>query len=197
MVWMAGHTLLVATFIAVMVWANASAYELMAANPAQFLQRATGKSALYCLILTLCITPLRRLSGQVGIVRFRRTLGLLCFALATVHLGTFLVLDHGFDFADISVDILKRPLILLGLLAFTLLLPLAATSTATAKRWLGGRRWKRLHQLIYPASILAVAHYYALKKVDLTQPLVCGVVLAILLIWRVDRYWRPAGSKPE
>jgi methionine sulfoxide reductase heme-binding subunit len=179
------HALLVIVVAVSIAWINAASYELMASNPAQFLQRITGKVALYCLLLTLTVTPLRRLSGWVWIVRFRRTLGLMSFFFAILHLGSFLILDHGFDITEIYIDIVKRPFILLGMITFCLLTPLAATSTTHAKKWLGGYRWKQLHQLIYPASIMATIHYFSLKKVDLTSPIICAAILAVLLIWRV------------
>jgi methionine sulfoxide reductase heme-binding subunit len=145
---------------------------------------------LYCLLLTLAITPLRQFTGWIWIVRFRRTLGVLSYLFASLHLSSFLILDHGFDLSEISVDILKRPFILVGLVTFFLLTPLAATSTARSKKWLGANRWKKLHQLIYPASVLAVAHYFSLKKVDLTDPLICAAVLVCLLGWRILKEWK-------
>jgi methionine sulfoxide reductase heme-binding subunit len=184
------QVLLIVTIAAIIALINAISYELMASNPTQFLQRASGRSALYCLLLTLTITPLRKLSGWVWIVRFRRTLGLMSFFFAVVHLASFLVLDHGLDFTEISVDVVKRPFILLGILTFALLAPLAATSTANTKKRLGSRRWKLLHQLIYPASVLANIHYFSLKKVDLTGPIICAIILTVLLAWRVYLYWQ-------
>jgi methionine sulfoxide reductase heme-binding subunit len=179
--------MLVVMVLAILTWINASNYTLILSNPTQFVQRTTGFSALFCLLLTLAITPIRHITSWAWIVRFRRTLGLLSFSLASVHFCTFLILDHGLDVDEISVDILKRPFIFLGIMAFVLLVPLATTSTARAKKRLGGAKWKKLHQLNYPASALAIVHYFLLKKVDLTGPLLCSAVLVLLLGWRILR----------
>lgn len=184
------HAVVILGVLAVMSWINANNYQSMASNPTQFVQRTTGLSALYCLLLTLAITPLRQFTRWIWIVRFRRTLGVLSYLLASLHLSSFLILDHGFDLSEINVDILKRPFILIGLATFILLTPLAATSTARTKKWLGANRWKKLHRLIYPASVLAVAHYFFLKKVDLTDPLTCAAVLLWLLGWRILKKWK-------
>jgi methionine sulfoxide reductase heme-binding subunit len=183
--WIAMHSLVVVIVLAVLAWITADNYKSMASNPTQFVQRTTGFSALFCLLLTLAITPVRHLTRWTGVVRFRRTLGLQSFAFASLHFSTFLILDHGLDVSEISVDIVKRPFILLGIIAFVLLLPLAATSTVRAKKWLGGAKWKKLHWLIYPACTIAIIHYFLLKKIDLTSPLICALVLALLLGWRI------------
>jgi methionine sulfoxide reductase heme-binding subunit len=188
--WIAMHSLVVVIVLAVLAWITADNYKSMASNPTQFVQRTTGFSALFCLLLTLAITPVRHLTGWTDVVRFRRTLGLQSFVFASLHFSTFLILDHGLDVSEISVDIVKRPFILLGIIAFGLLALLAATSTAKAKKRLGGARWKRLHQLVYPACALAIAHYFSLKKIDLAGPLVCALVLALLLGWRMNRKLR-------
>jgi methionine sulfoxide reductase heme-binding subunit len=188
--WIAMHAAVILGVLAAMSWISANNYASMSSNPTQFVQRTTGLSALYSLLLTLAITPLRQITGWIWIVRFRRTLGLLSFFLATLHLGSFLILDHGFDVSEISVDIVKRPFIVVGIVTFILLTPLAVTSTARTKKWLGANRWKKLHRLIYPASALAITHYYSLKKVDLTDPLTCAAVLVWLLGWRVLKKWK-------
>jgi methionine sulfoxide reductase heme-binding subunit len=185
--WVAMHVLVVVIVLAVLVWITADNYKSFDSNPTQFVQRTTGFSALFCLLLTLAITPVRQLTGWIGVVRFRRTLGLQSFVFASLHFSTFLILDHGLDVSEITVDIVKRPFILLGIVAFVLLAPLAATSTVRAKKWLGGAKWKKLHQLIYPACAIAITHYFLLKKIDLTSPLICALVLALLLGWRILR----------
>jgi methionine sulfoxide reductase heme-binding subunit len=175
--WVAMHVLVVVIVLAVLVWITADNYKSFDSNPTQFVQRTTGFSALFCLLLTLAITPVRQLTGWIGVVRFRRTLGLQSFVFASLHFSTFLILDHGLDVSEITVDIVKRPFILLGIVAFVLLAPLAATSTVRAKKWLG----------IYPACAIAITHYFLLKKIDLTSPLICALVLALLLGWRILR----------
>jgi methionine sulfoxide reductase heme-binding subunit len=155
-------------------------------EPTQVLQRASGRWALRLLVLTLCVSPLRVWTGFDGLMRVRRTLGLLAFAHAAVHVLTYLWLDMGWDWRDIVFDVPKRPYVVLGLLAFALLAPLAATSTNRARRALGAA-WQRLHRLVYPAALLAVLHFALLTKDDWLSPLAHAAALAVLLGWRVQR----------
>lgn len=156
----------------------------LGANPIEFITRATGTWTLVGLILTLSVTPLRRLSGHADLIRYRRMLGLFSFFYASLHFVTYIWLDQFFDPAAIARDILKRPFITVGFSAFVLLIPLAATSTHAMMRRLG-RRWQHLHRLIYLIALLAIVHYLWLVKKDLTSPLIYGVVVVVLLALRL------------
>lgn len=167
-----------------------------AIDPIAFLTDGSGDWALYLLCATLAVTPLRRLSGWNWLVRLRRMLGLFVFFYALVHVTTFFWFDHGFDVAAMWKDVLKRPFITVGFLAFLMLVPLAATSTQGMIRRLG-RRWTQLHRLIYPIAALAILHYWWVKagKNDFEQPIVWGLVVALLLGLRI--WWsrtRQAGA---
>ncbi len=156
----------------------------LSANPIEFITRSTGTWTLVGLMLTLTITPLRRLTGYAGWIRFRRMLGLFTFFYVCLHFITYIWLDQFFDPAAIARDIIKRPFITVGFAAFVLLIPLAATSTHAMMRRLG-RRWQQLHRLVYAVAILGVVHYFWLVKKDLTEPLVYGAVLTLLLLMRL------------
>jgi len=176
----------------------------LGANPIEFITRSTGTWTLVGLLLTLGVTPLRRLTGRNELIRYRRMLGLFAFFYACLHFTTYFWLDQFFDPASIARDIVKRPFITVGFAAFLLLLPLAATSTQGMMRRLG-RNWQRLHRLIYPVALLGVVHYLWLVKKDLTEPLVFGAVLVLLLALRlplgvkmigtIGRRRRPAGHE--
>ena len=155
-------------------------------DPVAYLTHASGDWALYLLCTTLAVTPLRRLSGWNWLVRLRRMLGLFAFFYALMHFLTFFWFDHGFDVAAMWKDVVKRPFITVGFIAFVLLIPLAATSTKGMIRRLG-RNWTRLHLLIYPIAVLAILHYWWMKagKNDLEQPLIWGAVVALLLGLRI------------
>lgn len=160
------------------------------ANPVEFVQRWTGTWTFNFLLLTLCVTPLRSLTGLHWLTRLRRMLGLFCFFYATLHFLSFIGFDHGFAVDDIARDILKRPFVTAGFAAFALLIPLAATSSNWAIRKLGGRHWQDLHRSIYPIAIIACVHYFWLVKATaLLWPLAYSLVVALLLGWRV-RAWR-------
>ncbi len=156
----------------------------LGANPIEFITRSTGTWTLVGLMVTLSITPLRRLSGWAGLIRYRRMLGLFTFFYVCLHFATYIWLDQFFDPAAIVKDIIKRPFITVGFAAFVLLIPLAATSTHAMIRRLG-RRWQQLHRLVYAIAILGVIHYLWLVKKDLTEPLIYGAVLTLLLLMRL------------
>ncbi len=153
-------------------------------NPIETLTRETGLWGLRFLLATLAITPLRRLTGSNWLMRLRRMLGLYAFFYACLHMSTWLVLDHFFDWMEIGRDILKRSYITLGFAAFVLLIPLAATSTNGMMRRLGGRRWKRLHGTVYLIGVLVVLHFLWLVKADIRDPAAYGTALALLLGFR-------------
>lgn len=156
----------------------------LGANPIEFITRSTGTWTLVGLLVTLSVTPLRQLSGRAGLIRYRRMLGLFAFFYACLHFVTYLWLDQFFDPVAIARDIVKRPFITVGFTAFTLLIPLAATSNHAMMRRLG-RRWQLLHRLIYLIAVLGVIHYLWLVKKDLTEPLLYGGMLALLLAVRL------------
>lgn len=156
----------------------------LGANPIETITRDTGSWALRFLLISLAVTPLRKLSGLNWLMRTRRMLGLYAFFYALLHLITYLWLDQFFDWAGIAQDILKRPFVTVGFAAFVLLLPLALTSVNAAIRLLGGRRWQALHRSVYAIGILALLHYWWLVKRDFSEPLVYGLILAALLGFR-------------
>ncbi len=156
----------------------------LGANPIEFITRSTGTWTLVGLMITLGVTPLRRLTGRNELIRYRRMLGLFAFFYASLHFTTYIWLDQSFNPATIFKDIYKRPFITIGFAAFLLLLPLAITSTNAMMRRLG-RRWQQLHRLVYVIGSLGVLHYWWLVKKDLTQPLIYGLVLATLLSLRL------------
>lgn len=164
----------------------------LGANPIEFITRSTGTWTLIGLLVTLSVTPLRRLTGRADLVRYRRMLGLFAFFYACLHFTTYVWLDQFFDPAAIARDIVKRPFITVGFSAFVLLIPLAATSTHAMIRRLG-RRWHQLHRLVYPIALLGVVHFLWLVKKDLTEPLVYGAILALLLAlrlpWGLNLLW--------
>ena len=153
-------------------------------NPVEAITHFTGDWTLRLLLVTLAVTPLRRLTGQAWLVRFRRMLGLFAFFYAVLHFTTYLWLDRFFDLGTIAEDVLKRPYITVGFAAFVLMVPLAITSTQDWIRRLG-RRWKRLHRAIYAIGVLGVLHYLWLVKADLLEPAIYAIILAVLLGLRV------------
>lgn len=159
------------------------------ANPVETITHHTGDWGLRFLLLTLAVTPLRRITGWNGLQHYRRMLGLFAFFYVCLHFATYLVFDHFFDPRSIIDDVLKRPYITVGFTAFVLLLPLAATSTNAMMRRLG-RNWRRLHRLVYPIAILGVLHFLWLVKADAREPLIYAVILTLLLGYRVWHHHR-------
>jgi sulfoxide reductase heme-binding subunit YedZ len=159
-------------------------------NPIETITHFTGDWALLFLLITLSITPLRKISGWNNLVKFRRMLGLYAFFYAVLHFSTYIVLDHFFDFQRIAKDIVKRPYVTVGFTGFVLMIPLAITSTAGMIRRLG-KRWQQLHRLVYLAGIAGVIHFYWLVKADIRRPLQYAAVLAILLGYRLLVIWKP------
>jgi sulfoxide reductase heme-binding subunit YedZ len=156
----------------------------LGANPVETLVHFTGVWTLRLLLLTLAVTPLRRVTGWGWLLRLRRMLGLFVFFYASLHLTAYLVLDQALDWGEIVADIAMRPYITVGFAAFLLLVPLAVTSTRGWVRRLG-RRWQRLHRAVYAIGILGVLHFLWLVKADLREPLIYGAILAVLLAWRL------------
>jgi methionine sulfoxide reductase heme-binding subunit len=158
----------------------------LGANPISELTKETGTWTLRFVVLTLAITPVRKLTGWNLLVRYRRMLGLFAFFYGTLHLVTYVWFDQFFDVASITKDVLKRPFITVGFAAFLLMVPLALTSTTGWIRRLGGKRWQALHRLVYATAVLGVVHYWWLVKADISRPLTYGVILATLLAARLD-----------
>jgi len=164
----------------------------LGANPIEFVLRSLGTWTLALLLITLSITPLRRLTGWNSLVRVRRLLGLFVFFYACLHILTYAGVDQSFDLAAILADVVKRPYITVGFTCFMLLIPLAVTSTNAMQRRLGGKRWQQLHRLVYLIAAGGVVHYLWLVKKDLTLPLLYGLVLGVLLGMRLWWRWQPA-----
>ena len=164
-------------------------WDKLGANPIEKITRTTGYWTLTFLLISLSLTPLRRLSGCQWLMRIRRMLGLYAFLYGSLHFITYIVLDQFFDWEAILKDIIKRPYITVGFPAYLLLIPLAITSTDAMTRRLGGKRWRLLHKLVYLSAIGGVIHYWWLVKKDLTNPLSFAILLSLLLGLRLF-YWQ-------
>ena len=164
----------------------------LGANPAEALSRATGDWTLRFLCLALAVTPLRTITATPALARFRRMLGLFVYFYAVIHVLCYSWFDMGFDLAEIGRDIVKRPFILVGFLAFVLLTPLALTSFNRAIKALGAKRWRLLHQLVYAVAGLAILHFFWMRagKNDFAEVIVYAVIVASLLGWRLIRFTR-------
>ncbi len=163
-----------------------AAADRLGANPAEALIRALGDWTLRALCLTLAVTPARLAFGLTPLARYRRMLGLFTFFYALMHLLAYAVFDMGLDAGEIARDVAKRPFILFGMSAFALLLVLAATSFNRAMRWLGGKRWQRLHRAVYAVAVLAIVHFWWMRagKNDFAEVWAYGAILALLLLAR-------------
>jgi methionine sulfoxide reductase heme-binding subunit len=157
-------------------------------NPIEFITHSTGDFILIFLVLTLSITPARKILHLPDLIRFRRMLGLFAFFYAFLHFSTWIGLDKFFDFREMWHDVHKRPFITAGFTGFILLVPLALTSTAGSIRRLGGKRWQALHRLIYVTAVAGVIHYYWLVKSDVRKPLMYGAMVALLLLYRAGAW---------
>lgn len=159
-------------------------------DPTAEIASVTGLTALWMLAITLAISPVRKLSPHLAwLIKFRRLIGLFVFFYATLHLLTYVALYAGFDLNVMKVDITKRRFIIAGVVTWTLLLPLAVTSTNWAIRKLGGKNWSRLHMLIYPAAICAMIHYWWKVKTGVLSPAPFTLVLLVLLLARPALAW--------
>ncbi len=166
----------------------------LGANPIEAITHNTGEWTLRLLLITLVMTPLKRLTGWYWPIRLRRMLGLFAFFYACLHLSTYLWLDQFFDWPEIWLDILDRPFITVGMLAFVLLLPLAVTSNRYAIKKLG-RNWKRLHRLAYIVPVLGVLHFWWLVKADVLEPAIYALLLGALLFARLPERKRLGKAK--
>jgi sulfoxide reductase heme-binding subunit YedZ len=163
---------------------------MLGANPIEVITHSTGDWTLIFLLVTLSVTPLRKLTRQYWLIGLRRMFGLYAFFYGTLHLTTFVWLDKFFDVHEIVADIAKRRFITAGMTAFTLMIPLALTSTKGWIRRMGGKRWQALHRLIYASAAAGVIHYIWLVKADLRKPLQYAAVLGVLLLYRIIMWLR-------
>jgi methionine sulfoxide reductase heme-binding subunit len=172
-------------------------HDLLGANPLSEITLTTGHWTLYLLLTTLAISPVRKITRLNWLIRFRRLVGLFAFVYGCLHLMTYLWFDKAFDVHEIVKDIYKRPFITAGMTAWLLMLPLALTSTGASIRWLGGKRWQKLHRLIYFSAIAGVVHFWWLVKRDLTRPEIMAAILTLLLAFRIfDRFLATRVSPP-
>ena len=185
--------------LAVLVWQGL--HDDLTADPVKYITHFTGRTALIILFVTLCITPIRRVTGCNGIVRLRRLVGLFSFFYAVIHLLIYLAFDRGFVFTELGEDIAKRPYITIGFTAWLMLLALAVTSPQAMLRRMGGKRWRALHRLVYVVPVLGVIHFTWAQKKDISLPLlyaaVLGAIYAIrLAMWARNRigFGQPAGE---
>ena len=182
-----------------LAWLAWRAYQQkLTANPIEFITHYTGDWIIRFLLITLAVTPLRKLFNQPQLARFRRMLGLFAFFYGCLHLMTWLWLDKFFDLSEMWKDVVKRRFITAGMTAFLLMLPLAITSTAGWVRRLGFVRWQRLHRLIYFSALAGVVHYYWLVKSDVREPLMYFGIWAVLMLYRLGVWLRsPHRAQPS
>ncbi|HJS52162.1 MAG TPA: protein-methionine-sulfoxide reductase heme-binding subunit MsrQ [Pyrinomonadaceae bacterium] len=159
----------------------------LGANPIEFFLRTTGVLTLVFLLITLAVTPLRKVSGWNSIIRYRRMLGLFAFFYGCLHLITYSIFDKSFGVGAIVGDVAQRPFIAVGMAGFLMMVPLAVTSTNAMVKRLGGKNWARLHKLTYAAAILGVIHFWMIVKSDIFYPMLFGLVLAVLFSIRL--FW--------
>src|SRR5437016_1590331 len=174
--------------LANLVWSGL--HSQLGANPIEKITHSTGDCTLTFLLITLSVTPLRKLTRQFWLIGVRRMLGLFAFFYGTLHLMTYVWLDKFFDVHEMLADIAKRRFITAGMTAFTLMIPLAVTSTKGWIRRIGGKRWQALHRLIYLSAAAGVIHYIWLVKADLRKPLQYAAVLGALLLYRIVMWLR-------
>lgn len=176
--------------VARLVWK--ALHDALGANPIEVITRSTGTWTLVLLLATLSVTPVRKLTGWLDVIRFRRMLGLFAFFYVSLHFLTYIWLDKFFDLQQVAKDVYKRPFITAGFTGFMLLIPLAVTSTRGMIRRLGGRHWQNLHRLIYASAVAGVVHYVWLVKADVRVPLIYGSVLSVLLAYRAVLWLKPS-----
>jgi sulfoxide reductase heme-binding subunit YedZ len=182
-------------FTKILIWINALVPTVLlgydavrgqlGANPVEFFLRTTGVLTLLCLLATLAITPLRKFTGSNQLIKYRRTIGLFAFFYGCIHLSTYIVFDRGLSLSGTVADVIERPFVALGMAAFLMMVPLAVTSTNSMIKSLGGKRWQRLHRMIYLTGILGVIHFWMIVKSDIFYPAVFGLLLSVLLCYRI------------
>ena len=177
--------------LALLVWDQS--HHRLGANPQNFLILTTGMMTLIFLMLTMAVTPLRKVTGWNWLIQFRRMLGLYAFFYGCLHFLCFFSLDRGFSVSSTLTEMLKRKYLIVGSTALIAMIPLAITSTNAMIKRLGGKRWRALHRLAYVAAVAGVIHYYMQVKADVRQPLMFAAVLAVLLGYR----WMEYGRRPK
>jgi methionine sulfoxide reductase heme-binding subunit len=166
-------------------WAGWRAWNQdLTANPIEYITHFTGDWTIRFIVFTLAVTPLRKLLGQPQFIKYRRMIGLFAFFYGTLHFMTWLWLDKFFDTHEMLADVVKRPFITAGFVAFVLMIPLAVTSTTGWIRRMGGKRWQLLHRAIYVSGVAGVIHYYWLVKSDIRLPLLYGCLVGTELLYR-------------
>lgn len=163
----------------------------LGANPIEFFLRTTGVLTLVFVLVTLSITPLRKIFGWNALIKYRRMLGLYAFFYGLIHLITYSIFDKSLDVVAIAGDVWQRPFIAVGLLAFAMLVPLAVTSTNGWVKRLGGKNWARLHKLSYFVAVLGVIHFWMIVKSDVFYPAIFGLVVVVLLGYRIIEKMNP------
>jgi len=166
----------------------------LGANPVEFIEHATGDWAIRFLLITLAVTPLRKIVNQPQLARFRKMLGLFAFFYTFVHLMMYLIFDQMFDLEAIFHDVAKRLYIMAGMAGFLMMLPLAITSTAAMVRRMGPKNWQRLHRLVYFSTLAGIVHYYWLVKSDIREPAMYAAILLVEMLYRF-RMW--TAKKPQ
>jgi len=169
-------------------------HKRVGANPLEFVTRTTGMLTLVFLTITLAVTPARKITGLNWLVKFRRMLGLFAFFYGFLHFLTYIWFDRYFNLRSVPGDVASRPFIAIGMVAFFLMIPLAITSTSAMVKRLGGKRWSKLHQLVYVAGIAGALHYWLLVKSDTRLPLTFAFVLLLLLAHRLFVKFYPPGN---
>jgi sulfoxide reductase heme-binding subunit YedZ len=193
--------LIVVCCVPALVAAGAMASDIVAhtrffgSNPIKEGEHYLGQWTLGFIVATLAVSPLRQITGWNWLAKHRRTLGLFAFGYLMLHWLTYALLDVQLDWSELLKDLAKRPYIMIGMAALLCMIPLALTSTRNSIRRLGGKRWNRLHSLIYLIAVLGVIHYWTAVKKDITDPLICAAIVFVLLAWRVAR-WRSRRQSP-
>jgi sulfoxide reductase heme-binding subunit YedZ len=167
----------------------------LSANPLADITHETGTWTLRFLVLTLSITPIKRITGWNSVQQLRRMVGLFAFFYVCLHFATYIYLDKFFDWPEVFKDVTKRPFITVGFTAMLMLLVLAITSPDFMVRWVGGKRWKNIHKMVYLAASFGVVHYYWLVKADTRRPLIYGAIIAFLLSYRLWVFLSHRNSK--
>lgn len=157
----------------------------LGANPIEYFLRTTGVLTLVFLLITLLVTPLRKIYGWNQLIKYRRMLGLFAFAYGTIHLVTYSIFDKSLNIPEILSDVWQRPFIAFGMAAFTMLIPLAVTSTNGWIKRIGGKNWQRLHRLTYFAAVGGIVHFFMIQKSDYFYPIIFGLILAVLVGYRI------------
>ena len=170
---------------ALLLYDAARGHGRLGVNPVEFTLRTTGMMALIFLVLSLAVTPVRKVTGWNYLSHFRRMLGLFAFFYGAVHFSCYFAFDRSFNLPSVWQDTKSRPFILQGMTSLLMMVPLALTSTNASVKRLGAVKWKRLHRLAYLAAIMGVLHYYMLVKADTRKPLIFAAILAVLLAYRL------------